>query len=81
MTITISNILAKTILVRLINQIEQRGISYKNTAHRNFRFIILIVYSTYNHTETTNSLNNLIAHKNMSFISVESISEKQLFSI
>ena len=76
-----NNPVAKATLVRLINQIEQRGISYENTAHRNFRFIILIVYSADIPTETTDYLGNLIAHKNLSFVSVESISEKQLSSI
>ena len=32
-------------------------------------------------TETTDYLNNLIKNRNLSFISVEAISENQLFSV
>lgn len=38
-----NNPVSKATLARLVNQIEKRGISYENTAHRNFRFIILII--------------------------------------
>ena len=65
---------------RLVNQIEKRGISYENTAHRNFRFIILIISQEDCFSETTDYLNNLISHKNLSFISIESMKEEQLFS-
>ena len=62
------------------NNIEKRGISYENTAHRNFRFIILIISQEDCFSETTDYLNNLISHKNLSFISIESMKEEQLFS-
>ena len=70
----------KATLARLVNQIEKRGISYENTAHRNFRFIILIISQEDCFSETTDYLNNLISHKNLSFISIESMKEEQLFS-
>ena len=76
-----NNPVTKSTLVRFISKIEQRGVAYENTVHRNFRFIILIVYSADIPTETTDYLNNLIKNRNLSFISVEAISENQLFSI
>ena len=76
-----NNPVTKSTLVRFISKIEQRGVAYENTAHRNFRFIILIVYSADIPTETTDYLNNLIKNRNLSFISVEAISENQLFSV
>ena len=76
-----NNPVTKSTLVQSISKIEQRGVAYENTAHRNFRFIILIVYSADIPTETTDYLNNLIKNRNLSFISVEAISENQLFSV
>lgn len=76
-----NNPVTKSTLVRFISKIEQHGVAYENTAHRNFRFIILIVYSADIPTETTDYLNNLIKNRNLSFISVEAISENQLFSV
>lgn len=75
-----NNPVSKATLARLVNQIENRGISYENTAHRNFRFIILIISQEDCFSETTDYLNNLISHKNISFISIESMKEEQLFS-
>ena len=75
-----NNPVSKAILDRSINQIKNRGISYENTAHRNFRFILLIISQEDCFSETKDYLNNLIAHKNLSFISVESMKEEQLFS-
>lgn len=75
-----NNPVSKATLARLVNQIEKRGISYENTAHRNFRFIILIISQEDCFSETTDYLNNLISHKNLSFISIESMKEEQLFS-
>ena len=75
-----NNPVSKATLARLVNQIEKRGISYENTAHRNFRFIILIISQEDCFPETTDYLNNLISHKNLSFISIESMKEEQLFS-
>lgn len=75
-----NNPVSKATLVRLVNQIEKRGISYENIAHRNFRFIILIIFQIDCFSETMDYLNNLILHKNLSFISIESIKEEQLFS-
>ena len=75
-----NNPVSKATLARLVNQIEKQGISYENTAHRNFRFIILIISQEDCFSETTDYLNNLISHKNLSFISIESMKEEQLFS-
>lgn len=75
-----SNPISKANLARLISQVEQRGISYENTAHRNFRFIILIISQEDCFSQTIEFLNNLIAHKNLSFISIEYMKEEQLFS-
>lgn len=75
-----NNPVSKFTLTRLIDQIENRGISYENTAHRNFRFIVLIISKNGNSPEPIDYLNNLITHRNLSFISIESMNEKQLFS-
>ena len=75
-----NNPVSKSTLVRLVNQIEKRGISYENIAHRKIRFIILIIFQIDRFSETMDYLNNLILNKNLSFISIESIKEEQLFS-
>lgn len=75
-----NNTVSKSFLARLIEQVERRGVSYENNAHRNFRFIILIISSQDISSEITNYLNNLILRKNLSFISVEYMNENQLFT-
>ena len=75
-----NNTVSKSFLARLIEQVESLGVSYKNNAHRNFRFIILIISSQDISSETTDYLNNLILRKNLSFISVECMNENQLFN-
>ena len=71
---------SKALLVRLINQIEKRGATYENTAHRNFRFIILIISPEDIPSETKDYLSALISHKNLPFVSVEFMNENQLYS-
>ena len=75
-----NNPISKATLVRLINQIEKRGILYENTAHRNFHFIILIISQKDCFSETKDYLNDLISRKNLSFISIEFMKEEQLSS-
>ena len=75
-----NNPISKSTLIRLVTQIEKRGISYENTAHRNFRFIILIISQHECLPETKDYLNKLISQKNLSFISIEFMKEEQLFS-
>lgn len=75
-----NNPVPKATLVKLVNQIEKRGVSYENIAHRNFRFIILIISQADCYSETMDYLNNLISHKNLSFISIESMKEDQLYA-
>lgn len=75
-----NNPVPRSTLMRLVNQVEKNGISYENTAHRNFRFIILIISQDESLSEAKDILNNLILHKNLSFVSIEFMNEKQLFS-
>lgn len=75
-----NNLISKATLARLVDHVEQLGISYQNTTHRNFHFIILIIFQDKCLQETIDDLNNLIRHKNISSISIEFMKEKQLFS-
>lgn len=75
-----NNPVSKSALIRLISQVEKRGVEYESNAHRNFRFVIMIISSQDISSETMNHLNNIIEHKNISFVSVEFMNEKQLFS-
>ena len=74
------NPVSEATLVHLINQSQKQGISYETIVHRNFRFVILIVCNEKYSSKIDEYLNTLISQKNLSFTSVEFMTEKQLFS-
>lgn len=65
---------------RIIYQKNRLVFLIKNTAHRNFRFIILIISQGKFSAENQEYLKNLILNKNLSFVSVELMKEEQLYS-
>lgn len=69
---------AKSNLRQLLSKAESAGITYENTAHRNFRFKIIIVTVEENISVFEDYATKLLNEKHYSFIDIEFIDEKSI---
>lgn len=69
---------AKSNLRHLLSKAESAGITYENTAHRNFRFKIIIVTVEENISVFEDYATKLLNEKHYSFIDIEFIDEKSI---